>query len=209
LPDIKPWIFGAVTAALLSSCTQPSPYWVEQDQKRHLAQQAAEQAAFSAEIQPFVGHDYWIERKHRLLVCPQKQVLGNCVYRSGHVTVSGFERATELYAWVQVTFDGAPSGWAEVMAAVMGRNFLTQPPPPEVTIYPSFLDHLPKKVADERRKLPGIVLNMQEDEVLAGAWGEPLSRKIVKSSRGLREEWHYPHGNVLIFEDGVLEGYEK
>ncbi len=206
--DLKLRAAWFIDAPLLTSCAHPSPYWVAEDEKRHQAQQAAEQAAFDAQIQPYVGHGYWIERRHRLLVCPQKQESGNCTFRFGHLAVGDFERASDLYLWLQVTFDGAPSGWTKISHGTMAVAFLTQPPPPEEAIYPSFLDYLPKKAADERRGLPGIVLGMREDEVLAGAWGAPLSRKVVNTRRGLREEWDYPHGNALYFRDGVLEGFE-
>jgi hypothetical protein len=161
-----------------------------------------------AGLQGLVGKEYWIALPAHTLVCPELKVLTNCAARSGHFRVDALGPTSGSIITLRVTFDGQPTGWTATSLDMMKKVFRTQPPG-ETTIYPSFLDHLPQRDADARRKLPGIVLGMRKDEVLAGAWGEPLSRKIVKSSRGLREEWHYPHGNVLIFEDGVLEGYEK
>jgi hypothetical protein len=142
--------------------------------------------------------------------------MAGCVERSGHFRIDAIGPITDTLVGLRVTFDGTPTGWTALSPDVIHKlseialaGKLSPAQAPIASVYPSFLDRLPKKTADERRKLPGVVIGMRESEVLAGAWGEPLSRKIVKSSRGLREEWHYPHGNALIFEDGVLEGYKK
>jgi hypothetical protein len=111
--------------------------------------------------------------------------------------------------WVHAVFVSGVSGYFLTDAPELNSFLYVPPPPPKPLIYPSFIDKLPAKEAAKRHQLPGVQIGMTEDQVLAGAWGVPIRKKIVRSSRGLREEWHYPHDNVLIFEDGVLEGYEK
>jgi hypothetical protein len=133
--------------------------------------------------------------------------MDGCVQRSGRFRVESIGPITDTLVGLLVTFDGAPTGWTALSPDVLAKIF--QIKAMGLGIYPSFLDHLTKKAADERRKLGGVLIGMNEGEALASAWGTPLSKKIVQSSRGLREEWHYPSGNALHFHDGVLEGYEK
>jgi len=226
LRDFRLYLGGLIATILLSGCASQIEYMYQEDVKRHAAEkeaaEAANQARIAAAVQPFIGHGYWVERKRHLVVCPQPQDLGNCVIRLGHVTIDGYEPDGDFHVWLRVTFDGAPAAWTQISPGNIGAFFLRQAPPPEITIYPSFLDRLPKKVADERRKLPGIVLGMREYEVLASAWGAPLSKKTHSAHHrerlnrfdvfeydSLKEDWRYPHGNVLHFDDGVLEGFEK
>ena len=73
----------------------------------------------------------------------------------------------------------------------------------------SFLDHLPKKVADQRRKLPGIAIGMNTVEAMVGAWGKPRSTRVWDTPKGRTEEWYYPEGDALFFRDGKLYGYKN
>lgn len=210
MQDLKRWMGGVAAAVLLASCVPPDPYRASETEKRRPIVQPSAEAIARAGIQIYVGHDYWIQRQDRLLVCRQIDELGNCTLRSGHFRLEGFDRLTDSSVWLEVTFDGAPTGWAFLSPPrSMQDKFRTQQPSLDVTIYPSFLDQLPKKVADERRKLEGVAPGMDKGEVLTSAWGVPLSRKILSTHRGLREEWRYPHGNALYFRDGVLAGYKK
>ena len=206
---------GAIMIAALSltSCRfGPSPAAVMLDN-----QWAAAKAAEEAWIKPYVGNSYWIAQRATLRVCEDEDSKRNCVERSGHFRVDGFHEANSRNAILHVTFDDRPAGYSFVFRSEVTDHFVTtppaplppSPPPPDTTIYPSFLDHLPKKEADARRKRHGVKLGMYQSEVLDSAWGAPLSKKEFRSSRGIREEWHYPHGNALFFHNRVLEGYEK
>jgi hypothetical protein len=199
-----------IAAISLASCRLgPSPAAVALDNQR-----AAAKAADEAWIKPYVGNAYWIPQNVSMRVCEDEKAENNCVNHSGHFRVDGFHEANTHNVILHVTFDNAPSGYASTLHSTVTYLFKTTEPPPlpppaDTTIYPSFLDHLPKKEAEARRKRHGVRLGMYQSEVLDSAWGTPLSKKEFRSSRGIREEWHYPHGNALYFHNRVLEGYEK
>jgi hypothetical protein len=200
---------GLAATVLLGSCAHPNPYWAAEAEKQRAAKQAADRAAAEARIQTYVGRDYWVERTNRLLVCQKMHDFGNCASRSGHFKVEGFNNLTDSSLSLRVTFDGAPTGWTVISPGAMQAKFQTLEPSPEVTVYPSFLDSLPRKTANERRKLPGVALGMDRGDVLTSAWGVPLDRKILGTRKGLREVWRYSQDNVLYFRDGVLDAFEK
>lgn len=217
--DTRALVFGAVL--LLTSCVAPSREWIaEQDNNRIAAQRAAAQAAsqtaeatklaqMEGQVRLYMGESYWVARKDHLLVCTRASDLNDCTVSFGHFKVGGFQPFTDDEVWLQVTFDGKPTGWTPIGPSEMLHNFRLSEPEPEVTIYPSFLDHLPKKVADERRKLPGIAIGMDEVEVMGGAWGKPRSSRVWNTPKQRTEEWYYPDGNALFFRDGKLYGYKN
>ena len=199
MPNLKSYAPGLAVAMMLACCAIPNLTRAADNQP---------QAAMSAsEAQRYVGQDLWLPLSTHISVCPELKISPACVQRSGHFKVDSVGPITDSLVGLRVTFDGAPTGWTALSPDVMAKIF--QIKAMALGIYPSFLDHLTKRAADERRKLPGVLIGMNEGEALASAWGTPLSKKTVQSRRGLREEWHYPHGNVLYFHNGVLEGYEK
>ncbi len=149
----------------------------------------------------------------------------SCVQRSGHFKVVSVGPITDSLVGLQVTFDGVPTGWTALSPDVIDKLSLIQlkdklsiEAPVVAPIYPSFLDRLPKKAADERRKLPGVILGMHEDAVLAGAWGAPLSKKVQRVQHAVRngdyydvlkKEWRYPNHNALHFTNGILDGIDR
>jgi hypothetical protein len=214
LLDLKTALAGAIAAMLLTSCTKPlflpnppppNPFLPAHDN----AQTPPSNASIEARIQPYVGNFYWVTEAHHLTVCQDQAGRIGCASRSGHFKVEGFAVVPGGYVALQVTFDYRPTGWVTGFPDLIAVNFLTYEPVTPPGAYPTFLDKLPKKVADERRKLPGVKPGMTEEEVLHSAWGPPLSKKMMARKRGIREEWHYPHGNALYFENGILDGFDK
>lgn len=199
MSDLKTgWAFVAL--AFLTSCAVgPSSSMVAFNNAR-----AAEQAQADSHITPYVGNDYWITRKTRLVVCDDHELKQNCEIRWGRFHVDRFYDDYVSTVKLQVTFDGRPSGFAITSPGFMAANFLTQEPPFQPNIQPSFLDFLPKKAAAERRKLSGVLLGMSEAEVLESSWGKPEDTKLVLKGQIEKAIWYYPHGNTLYFEDGQL-----
>ena len=206
---------------LLTSCAFPTKEWIaEQDNERIARDQASAQAAaqtakaaklaaLELQVGGYVGQSQWVAQKDQLLVCPRLTDLKDCNLHFGHFKVDGYQPFVDDRVWLQVTFDGAPTGWTDISPHEMRSSFRPYAPLPETTIYPSFLDHLPKKLADERRKLPGITLGMNAIDVLGGAWGKPQSSRVWETRKGRREEWYYPDDNALYFRDGKLYGFKN
>jgi hypothetical protein len=65
-----------------------------------------------------------------------------------------------------------------------------------------------RKFAAEAKK-QGVRIGMSEEAALMSSWGRPLHRNRTTTQLGTREQWVYPGGNYLYFEDGTLTAIQN
>jgi hypothetical protein len=79
----------------------------------------------------------------------------------------------------------------------------------DIGSYALFLAHLKPAEAAWRLKLPGVVFEMTPDQVLASAWGAPLSRETRdpchrRACTTTEQIWFYPENARITFLDGKV-----
>lgn len=60
-----------------------------------------------------------------------------------------------------------------------------------------------------RRRKEGVGLGMTADQVEQSSWGRPAKINRTTTVRGVREQWVYPSGGYLYFDDGVLTAIQN
>lgn len=58
-------------------------------------------------------------------------------------------------------------------------------------------------LAREKKK-QGVSIGMTPEDVIASSWGKPENINRTTNARGTREQWVYPGGEYLYFDDNIL-----
>lgn len=61
----------------------------------------------------------------------------------------------------------------------------------------------------ERRARPGVHIGMSAAAARKSSWGAPEAINRTITARGIREQWVYPNGNYLYFDDGILTAIQN
>lgn len=60
-----------------------------------------------------------------------------------------------------------------------------------------------------RKKKEGVTIGMTKQQVLDSMWGEPQKINRTATAYGVSEQWVYPNGNYLYFENGRLTAIQN
>lgn len=61
----------------------------------------------------------------------------------------------------------------------------------------------------EKKKSQGVTIGMTKQQVLDSMWGEPEKINTTTTKYGVSEQWVYPNGNYLYFENGKLTAIQN
>jgi hypothetical protein len=67
----------------------------------------------------------------------------------------------------------------------------------------------PQPLTKSQKAKGGVAIGMTKEKVLASNWGKPNSVNKTTTTAGIREQWVYPWGNYLYFENGVLTAIQN
>jgi hypothetical protein len=163
------------------------------------AEFAAQSAQARSQIEQYVGKDYWIKFGSRFQVyaSPDKTSPSSTLY--GKIRIEAFVKKEDDYDfWYRVTYETNQSGFVDISTSWL-RYALQDHDPFADAIYPSFIGP-----NDKRRSKQGVLIGMNKSQVLLTAWGKPERTREIHESKSQREEWYYPDGNALFFENDRL-----
>ncbi len=209
MPDFGARAVLASVFLLLCACVPPrSPAEIELDSQLEAKRVLLARA---------VGTHFWPNSPIGLCVRDTLAVGAKCTLGKGEFILDGVTPVRYPPAvWIHLKFetglagsfplsvDEAPDEW------LADHDILRDP-----TAYPLFLSQLKKKEADERRRLPGVIVGSLISDVPASAWGEPL-QKQEKLLRGpgrydysIVDTWTYPKGAKIVFLDNRVFSIQR
>ncbi len=173
-------------------------------------------------IAPYIGHTYYLIGASQKLLCDRPDYYffldpgpngPQCVRVSGKFTIDSYSGVEPTYSYtkeirVHVTFEkGGPGYMGFDIAKPFSAYFTDHDTRYDVGSYALFLAHLKPAEAAWRLKLPGVVFEMTPDQVLASAWGAPLSKETRdpchrRACTTTEQIWFYPENARVTFIDG-------
>lgn len=52
-------------------------------------------------------------------------------------------------------------------------------------------------------------VGMSQEDVLLSSWGEPTKKNVTETAAGTSEQWVYPNGHYVYFDDGIVSAIQK